>query len=56
MALFCSNEGNPGKTFDDLKRELKDNEIISTMDFFAPLKKDKEATLTKARTWVKSLI
>ena len=56
VAFFCSHESIPGKTLINLEKDLSNNQIISSIDFFAPLKKDKIATLDKAKTWVKSLI
>jgi len=55
VALFCSHEGGLGKTLNNLKNKLSSNQIISTIDFMAPLKKNREATLEKAKTWIKSL-
>lgn len=55
IAFFCSHEGGLGKTLDNLKNKLSANQIISSIDFIAPLKKNKEATLERAKTWIKSL-
>jgi len=56
LAIFCSHESTPGKSLINLQDKLTGNEIISVTDFVAPLKKDKEASLEKAKVWVKSLI
>lgn len=55
LALFCSHEGGSGETLSNLQSELSCNEVTSVIDFFAPLKKDEEVTLEKAKTWAKSL-
>lgn len=56
VALFCSHESGPGKTLINLQDALPNNIIIKTIDFFAPLKKNQEETLIKAKVWAKSLI
>ena len=56
IALFCSHESNPGKTFKNLEGLLNSNQVIATGDFYAPLKKEKEASLDRARAWVKDLV
>ncbi len=55
MAFFCSHEGGPGKTFEKMRKMAGKGEVISEMDFFAPLKQDKEATLNKVKKWAKKL-
>lgn len=56
VALFASCEGGPGKTLEKMKEALKGNEFIGEEWFFAPLKKDTEATLKRARDWAKGLM
>jgi len=56
IALFCSHESVPGKTLINLQAELSNNQIISTIDFFAPLKYNQALTLDEAKVWVKNLI
>jgi Flavodoxins len=56
IALFCTHEGGPQKTLSNLEAKLPNNEILSTIDFFAPLKKNREISIEKAKTWVKNLI
>lgn len=55
LAFFCSHEGGPGKTFEKMKQMAGDAEVISEMDFFAPLVKEKEQTLKKAMEWANKL-
>lgn len=45
--LYCCHEGGKGKTIENMAIALAGNEIISQIDFFAPLKKDKEAQVEK---------
>ena len=45
--LFCCHEGNKGKTLENMAQALAGNEIISQIDFLAPLKKDKEIQVKK---------
>ncbi|MFZ2150902.1 MAG: flavodoxin [Candidatus Absconditicoccaceae bacterium] len=47
IALFCCHEGGKGKTLENMEEILKGNEIIGKIDFFAPLKKDKEEQVKK---------
>ncbi len=55
IALFCSHESNPGKALINLQAKLNNNQIISVIDFFAPLKKNKDLTLGNAKNWIKNL-
>ena len=43
--LFCCHEGGKWKTLENMAQALAGNEIISQIDFFAPLKKEKEAQI-----------
>ena len=45
--LFCCHEGNKGKTLENMEKSLVGNTIVDTIDFFAPLKKDKEEQIKK---------
>ena len=47
ILLFCCHEGGKGKSLENMAIALAGNEIISQIDFFAPLKKDKEWPLKK---------
>jgi len=55
MAFFCCHEGNPGKTFEKMTEMAKGNEVLGSMEFFAPLKKDKEKALQSAKNWALSI-
>jgi len=51
IALFSSNEGQNGKTFSHFKEKLKNNTFLGEIDFFAPLKSNKDESIRKARDW-----
>lgn len=55
IALFCAHEGQPGKTLNNMKDELKDNKIIGELDFNQVLK-NKEDSAKKAVEWVQKII
>ena len=55
IALFCCHEGGPGKTINNLKEELSENEIIDEMDF-NNVAKSKEENISKAKKWAQSLV
>lgn len=56
IAIFCTNEGNKGKTFQKLREDLNGNEILGEFEAFAPLKKDREESVGKAISWARSLL
>jgi flavodoxin len=55
VALFCTHEGNPGKTLTNMANEQFNNQIIGQIDFLKPLK-NKGGSLTKVENWVKQII
>lgn len=54
--FFCHAGGGSGKAFNMLKKELKDNEILSVMEFKNPLKNDKEDVKSRLNEWIKNII
>ena len=50
IALFCIHEGSPSKTFEDMKKELEGNDIISENDFADVLKNPQQNSLD-AKLW-----
>lgn len=50
IALFCTHEGSAAKTFDDMKKELENNDIISENDFANVLKNPQQNSLD-AKLW-----
>lgn len=55
VALFCCNGGGIGKTFNNMKEQLKENEIIGEIEFLEPLKESQEAA-NKAKKWASELL
>ena len=52
IALFCTHGGQKGKTFENMKMEIKNNEFIGEIDFFEPLKNNKkEECVKKVKQW-----
>jgi flavodoxin len=56
IALFASCEGGPGKALDRMMETLEGNDLLGREWFFAPLKKDREATLRRARDWAREVL
>ncbi len=57
IALFCTNGGQRGKTFENIKKKLKNNEFIGEIDFFEPLlKNNKEECAEKIKQWAIQLV
>lgn len=54
IGLFCCHEGNPGKTLENLAKELAGNAIIGQMNFLN-VKNNKEKNGEKAKDWALSL-
>jgi len=54
IALFMCHAGGMKDAMDTLKAMLKDNTIVSQIDFNSPLK-DKEKTKQQIEEWVKTL-
>ncbi|MGA1821079.1 MAG: flavodoxin family protein [Thermoplasmatota archaeon] len=56
IALFCSNDGNKGKTFQKMREYLDGNEILGEFETLSPLKQDREESVGKAVSWARSLV
>jgi flavodoxin len=54
IAIFCTHEGGPGKTLENMKNEFVGNEIVSEMDF-KNVKKNPDENIEKATEWAKQL-
>jgi len=52
IVVFCSHEGHPGKTLENMADELHANEIISQQDFLGPYGENNQANEQKAIDWV----
>ena len=58
IALFCCCGGNKGKIFDQMKKALKNNQILGEMDFSFPtlFKNNINANIQKAKKWAEDMI
>lgn len=57
IGLFCCSASNSGKTLDKMKEKIDgSNVIVGEIEFFDPLKKDKEKDEKSARKWIKEII
>lgn len=52
IALYCCYGGNPGKAFNELKKDLNGNNIINTISFKDPIKSDKKVTEGLLAKWL----
>jgi len=55
IILFCTNKGFKGKTFENLRNELKDNEIIAQTEFQNVLENPEE-NIKKLHDFLKKLL
>jgi flavodoxin len=51
VALFCSDGGAMGKTFENMEKELTGNKIAGKINFKEPLKNNPEECAAKAKEW-----
>jgi len=56
FALFVCHGGVKKNTLGDMKKALPGNEFIGEIDFFEPLKNDRELCAKKAERWAKKII
>ncbi|WP_069649829.1 flavodoxin family protein [Caloranaerobacter ferrireducens] len=56
IALFCCYSGKSSSTFKNMRKELKDNQILGEIGFRDPLKYDKEQNANKVRQWAEDII
>jgi flavodoxin len=54
IGLFCCHEGGPGKTLENLKKVLTENQIIGEIDF-ENVVKHKEENVAKAENWANEI-
>lgn len=54
IVLFCCSDGEKGKIFENMKKELGDNDFIGEMEFVETIK-NREGNGKKAIEWVKKL-
>lgn len=55
IAIFCCHGGGKGKTLENMKSYLQDNEIIGETDFCEPLKNSPEENKKNAAEWIKNI-
>lgn len=56
IALFCCYGGSAGKTFMNMRKALKGNEIIGEIGFKDPLTKDKVNSSNRVREWAREIV
>jgi flavodoxin len=56
IALFSCNGGDNGKTFENMKTALGNNEFLGEMQFLEPIKTNKNKSIESAKSWAKNLI
>lgn len=56
IALFSCNGGSNGKTFENMKEKLEGNEFLGEIEFFEPLKNDKEKNIELAEKWTAEML
>lgn len=57
IALFCCHAGGGnGKAFRMIKEELKENEILSEIEFKNPLKNNKEDVKLRLEEWIEEIL
>lgn len=56
IALFCCHGGGKGKIFEKMKKRLSGNDFVGEIDFFEPLKRDKEGNISKIKQWARNII
>lgn len=56
IALFSCCGSSNGKTFENIKKVLKDNEFLGEIQFFEPLKTKTEENIELAKSWAKKMI
>lgn len=54
IALFCTNDGNSGKTLINMRNELVDNIILGEKEFVSPLR-DEQTSLQGASQWAEEI-
>lgn len=56
IALFSCNGGDNGKTFENMKKVLKNNEFLGEMQFYEPLTTNQQASVDLARSWAEKMV
>ncbi|SCY91178.1 flavodoxin family protein [Alkaliphilus peptidifermentans] len=56
IGLFSCHGGQNGKTFTNLRKALKDSNVVGEIDFFEPLSNKQKDAVEKARQWAKEIV
>lgn len=56
IALFSCNGGDNGKTFENMKKALPNNEFLGEIQFYEPRTTDKEGSIRTAKSWARKLV
>lgn len=56
IALFSCNGGDNGKTFENMKKALPNNEFLGELQFYEPLTTGKQKNIDLAKTWARKLV
>lgn len=56
IALFCCHGGQKGRTFEKMKANLADNQIIGEIDFDEPLKHNTDADIKAVKEWAVNIL
>jgi len=56
VAFFCCNDGGKGKTFENFRKALNGNEILGEIEFVAPLKRNREQAVSRAKEWASQIV
>lgn len=56
IALFSCNGGGNGKTFENIKNAIKDNEFLGEIQFLQPLSTEREENIKRVKSWVRKIV
>ncbi len=56
IALFSCNGGDSGKTFENMKKVLRNNEFLSEIQFYEPITVNKQKNIDLARSWAEKVV
>lgn len=56
IALFSCNGGSNGKTFENIKNAIKDNEFFGEIQFLQPLSTGREENIKRVKSWARKIV
>lgn len=56
IALFSCNGGDNGKTFENMKKALRNNEFLSEIQFYEPMTVNKQKNIDLAKSWAEKVV